>query len=121
MLGVFLFVPAVVLIALGIMYLTGKGLGFLVNDQNIDEEQVAEYVSKRNPVNNCRFFGIIMLLGAVYCIIVAIGVLVNVPLMTAIATFVAAAIAAGASIFYYTSNLLKAKEIIDGRNKNVKD
>ncbi len=121
MLGVFLFIPAVALIVLGIMYVTGKGLGFLVNDQPISDEEVADYVTKRNPVNNCRFFGIIMLLGAAYCIIVAIGVLVKVPLMISISTLVAVFVAAAASIFYYTSSLLKAKGVKNGSDKNVKD
>ena len=104
------------------MYITGKGLSFIISDQKVEENQVVDYALKRNPINNCRFFGIVMLIVAAYFIVVAIGVLISNSLMVTIATLTMAVIGVGAAIYYYTANSLKAKGVNDnGRDKNVKN
>ena len=120
--AVFLFVPSILLIVLGIMYITRKNLYIVNSDSDISEEQIEEYVKTRNANNNCIFWGIVMLLIAIYFIILAISLLVNNALLGLISSIVMLIVAFVCTMYYYNAKSLK-NNLGDnnGSNKNVKN
>ncbi len=116
-----LFIPSLALIVAGIMYITGKGSAALVSDAQIEEDEIVEYIRKRNPRNNRIFFGIMMILLAVYLALIALGAILKINLIIFISTIVAVIVAFVCAIYYYTSKTLIIKENPNGRNKNVKN
>ena len=121
MLVFFLFVPAVALTVLGIMYITGKGLKYIVSGSQVDPQAVATYSQQRNPVNNCKFFGILMLIGAAYSVMLAIGVLTRLYLIISISTIVVAILGMGSVLYYYNAKALRAKGVKNASNKNAQN
>ena len=62
--------------AVGIIFVTGKGLGFLYADkQPMTDEEVAEYTEHTNPIHMCRFIGWCLIAGAVVATMFTVGLL----------------------------------------------
>ena len=65
-------------LAVGIMFVTGKGLGALFADQKpVTDEEIEEFVAHTNPVHMCRFIGICAIVGSAIASLFAVGLVVE--------------------------------------------
>lgn len=96
---VVLFVAIALVMSLGVVFLTGKGLGFFYLDTPpVSDEDVEEYVQKHiDPVHMCRFIGVCILAGCVVAVLFVVGLMTqnNVFDIIAICLAIAGVIAGG--------------------------
>lgn len=98
MLVIFIFIAIALVMALGIVYITGKGLNLLYIDKEpLSEEVKKEYIARTNPVHMCKFIGSCLLAGCGVAILFTVGLMTanNVVNIVAICTAIACVIAAG--------------------------
>lgn len=108
-----IFVAIALVLAVGIMFVTGKGLGALYADKKpMTEEEIAEYVAHTNPVHMCRFIGVCAIVGSLIACLFAVGLIVESTVLdiVSISVGVAALIAAlVAYIIIFKYKPMKAK------------
>lgn len=98
---VFLFIAIALVMALGIVFVTGKGLGLLYSDQPATEEDIEEFAQKHiNPIHLCRFIGVCILAGCVVAILFVVGLLTANKVFDIVAICLAIAGVLAASITY---------------------
>lgn len=98
---ILIFVTIALIFAVGIIFVTGKGLGFLYADkQPMTDEEVAEYTEHTNPIHMCRFIGWCLIAGAVVATMFAVGLVAACHITDIIAICLACASAITALIVY---------------------
>ena len=101
MLVISIFLAAVLIMALGVVFLTGKGLAFLYSDrEEPSEEELSEYAKHTNPVHMCRFIGVCLLAGSVVGIVFAFRMLFPSFILDVVTISLAAAFALAGLIVY---------------------
>lgn len=98
---IIVFVAIAMVLAVGIVFVTGKGLGYLYADKKpMSDEEVAEYSAHTNPIHMCRFIGSCFIAGALIATLFAIGLMINSKVLDIISICLsAAAVIAGLTIY----------------------
>ncbi len=98
---VVIFVAIALVMAVGIVFLTGKGLGFLYADKTpMTDEEMEEYTKHTNPVHMCRFIGSCTIAGALVALLFTIGFITGNQVLDIVSICVAGAVVMGALIAY---------------------
>ncbi len=98
---ILVFVAIAMVLAVGIVFVTGKGLGYLYADKKpLTDEEVAEYAEHTNPIHMCRFIGSCFIAGSLIAALFAVGLITACHIIDIIAICLACAAAiAGLTVY----------------------
>ena len=98
---ILVFVAIAMVFAVGVVFVTGKGLGYLYADKKpMTDEEVAEYTEHTNPIHMCRFIGSCFMGGAVVAALFAVALITACHVVDIIAISLACASVVAAFIVY---------------------